>query len=393
MNNNNPIHPNTAIVESAKTLQYPECLQIVGQDITQLNTIAKQLWKTKPWNNAAYIPDNAFETLNANRSIYHHFMDIRTASLDALHLLCQQFQFPLEKLHHKPRVLSSGQSQLIAIMLAWYQNPQILIANQPFQSLDIRRRENLIELFNKSNISLILLTPYYLDYLNTQHILYCEDEQKQHAFLLKRSKSTHTIIKLHKVILQHTPLSPISLSLYQEITGLVGPNGSGKTSLAKTIMHDLPYTGQIDIKEENFHKAKTLYKKRILQLMFQNASQSFNPDHPLGNILLEPHLNQTIFLNTLHAFPPVNDWEKEYPKDVSISTLKTLSFARIIARNPTFIILDEPLAGMNSTWINALFQKLLSLNIGVLIIDHDIDALKTICNEIYTIQHGSLHVL
>lgn len=383
-------HP--SLFEEAMGIKPSQIFQIISQDTQKLNQLAFKLFKKIP-GNKAYIPQEACHTLNPTRKVSDHFLDIRSISSQALFNLCDLFQFPKDHLSQKPQNLSQGQCQLLAIMLAWHQDPGILIANQPFYALDTQKKENLIWLFNQHEKAIILLSNSPIEGLNTHQYLYCDEDSPSPPLYLKRPRSEELIIQLQKVILTQGPKSPITLNLYREITGLLGPNGSGKTTFLRTLMHSLPFQGHIFIQRQSFSNPKALYQTASLQMLFQNVRQSFHPEYPLGHILQDPSVQPNILYSVLDAFPPIEPWIDAYPKSRSLATLKTLALARILSRSPQYILLDEPLSGMSTSWQQAFFDCLLSSDIGVLIVDHDIDALHRLCNELYTIEQGLFRVV
>lgn len=376
MNNNILTERQRSIIDLVKRSKPHQKIQIVCQKSTLLTSLEKLLIK-EVLHNKAIIPDHAYRTLNPTRTAYHHFNDIRKLRRDLFQHICDMFQFPNSCINEKTYKLSTGQLQLLAIMLAWYQNAQMLIASNPFYALDHNRKNNIINILNQSHKGFILLTTSPITSLDTKQILYFEKEQKQFELFVKRRPSNEALIRLSNVSLPKVSISPITASLNNEITGLIGANGSGKTSLAHAILNYIPYQGSITI------------DKKPVQFMFQEVYSAFNPHYPLGITLQE--LEKDRLDEFLLSFQIKAGWEELYPYHADIVTLKTLSLARCLLRPCEYLILDEPLSGMNDLWINTLFHKLLSLNIGVLIIDHDVASLRSICNQIYTINNGGFY--
>jgi ABC-type dipeptide/oligopeptide/nickel transport system ATPase subunit len=385
------MNPNNQTKLIQKIIALPQSAQIITQDIQTLNHLSNALFLQHPYMNKSYIPNQAFNTLNPTRSIYQHLLDIQPMSMMNVHALCKKLHFPIEKLNYCPSKLSLGLCQVAAIMLALSPLPKIIIINQPLLMLDKQRKEALITFLNSHCCKFVFFNTDVIQGLQTSKPIYLDKPAQEQMVYIKQPKSNQALIKLRDVTINHLPISPITVDLFQELTGLIGPNGSGKTSLAHAIMHSLPFSGTIEILGQHL-STRALYEKRYLQIMFQNVTESFVPNQPLNSILNE-QLNIDTFFEILSCFPTINEWKNKMPKEVSVLTLKTLSFARIMARSPKFIILDEPFSNSNQDWSTSFLQVLSDKKISGLIIDHDTEMLSIICNQLYALNKGKLHAL
>ncbi|MFK8040324.1 MAG: LPS export ABC transporter ATP-binding protein [Rickettsiaceae bacterium] len=197
-------------------------------------------------------------------------------------------------------------------------------------------------------------------------------------------------------------LQDISLHLSQgEIVGLFGPNGAGKTTCFNTIIGlTNPDKGQImfndtDItrlpihirakmgicylpQEPSIFRGLSVYDnlKAVLELVYKNNKDVEERAEQLLSKFSITHLKHSSALN------------------LSGGERRRLEIARALAVNPKFIMLDEPLAGIDPLTINEIKDMLIHLkdnfNIGLLVTDHNVrDALDMI-DRGYVVYDGKI---
>ena len=183
--------------------------------------------------------------------------------------------------------------------------------------------------------------------------------------------------------------------------GLLGPNGAGKTTLFYMIAGLLKKdSGFIkldseDISGKNISERSSLglsylpqeasifrkltVKENILAALEQRKDLNHNSmNHELNNLLDEFNLNE--FSETLGI-------------KLSGGERRRTEIARSLGSNPRFILLDEPLAGIDPIAVSDLKQtikQLKSKNIGVLISDHNVRETMQICDQVLIINQGKL---
>jgi ABC-type branched-subunit amino acid transport system ATPase component len=83
-----------------------------------------------------------------------------------------------------------------------------------------------------------------------------------------------------------------------------------------------------------------------------------------------------------------------FPTELSLGQQKLVSIARALARSPQFLLLDEPAAGLSTgdtTDFGRFVQDLVqAYGIGVLLVEHDVGLVTSICDYIYVIDFGQL---
>lgn len=185
-----------------------------------------------------------------------------------------------------------------------------------------------------------------------------------------------------------------------EIVGLLGPNGAGKTT-SFYIMTGLIYPdyGCIQLDNTDITKFPMFARARMgIGYLPQEASI-------FRGLTVEQNINSILEI----TFNDVEDRQENLEKllcDFSISHLRhaqgiTLSggerrrveIARALAAQPHFILLDEPLAGIDPVAIQDIRNLIFSLkdrNIGVLITDHNVRETLDIVDRAYILSDGSI---
>lgn len=201
-----------------------------------------------------------------------------------------------------------------------------------------------------------------------------------------------------------------------EIFGLVGPNGCGKTTLTNAITGFYPpQRGSILL---NGRDITGLSPHRIARLgiarTFQNLAL-FNGMSVLDNILLGRHIHMkpSVSRTALYwwlaqrdetenrtAVEEVIDFlQLEGVRDELVDTIpiglkKRVELARALAAEPSFLVLDEPMAGMNQEEKEFMARFILDARdergVTVLIIEHHMDVITGICDRMLALNYGAM---
>ena len=183
-----------------------------------------------------------------------------------------------------------------------------------------------------------------------------------------------------------------------KISGLIGPNGSGKTTTFNLMTGVLEAdSGEVIYNGENivnlrpyriFNKgiSRTFQITRIYREMtvFENmlSVSSMRVPEREARAMAE-HLMEFVTLTKLRG---------EYGGNLSYGQQKLLEFARALMTDPDIILLDEPAAGVNRTLLRSLLEHihLLQERDGktILIIEHDMNVIMNHCEEIFVMDYG-----
>ena len=198
-------------------------------------------------------------------------------------------------------------------------------------------------------------------------------------------------------------LDNVSLELRRgEILGLIGPNGSGKTTLINVLSGALPLTGGhvaidgTDITDWPAHRiarrgiGRTFQNIKILSGMtvFYNilagamsptALSLEDPEHRATRLLLEFDLEEYTYQSA---------------EDLSYGPQRILEIARAVALEPSFLLLDEPAAGMIRKESDQLVETLKKLRdnyeMGLLVVDHDLKMIMNLCERVVVLNEGQV---
>jgi branched-chain amino acid transport system ATP-binding protein len=188
-----------------------------------------------------------------------------------------------------------------------------------------------------------------------------------------------------------------------EIVGIIGPNGSGKTTFLNLITGFLiPNSGKVIYHGEDitgFPRYRVSQKGigRTFQL-----SKPFLEFTTLQNVLVgrmygkEPSKNMRIGSDECkEILELVGLWNKAdtLVKNLTVMERKRLELARALATKPTLILLDELMAGLNLTEANEackLITKIRDTNITIIIVEHIVKAVTRVSDRIYVLNMGEL---
>ena len=209
-------------------------------------------------------------------------------------------------------------------------------------------------------------------------------------------------IDLEKHYRSRSVVNGVSLEVSNgEVVGLLGPNGAGKTTSFYMIAGLIPVEhGSIYLGEENISQLSMHHRaKRGLSYLAQEPSvfRKLNvQDNILAILETNPELakdQQKEICDQLLQDFNLSHLRENIAMGLSGGERRRLEIARALAVNPSFILLDEPFAGVDPISvvdIQKIIKALANRGIGILITDHNVRETLGICDRAYIINEGKI---
>ena len=208
----------------------------------------------------------------------------------------------------------------------------------------------------------------------------------------------NNLIKKYK---KRTVVNNVSVEVSQgEIVGLLGPNGAGKTTSFYMIVGLIkPNGGQIFLDTQDITELP-MYKRAKLGIgylaqeasVFRKLSVEENLMAPLEMRDMNKKDRKEKVEQLLEEFS-LTHVRKNLGMVLSGGERRRTEIARALAVDPSFVLLDEPFAGVDPIAveeIQSIVSRLKKKNIGILITDHNVDETLSITDRAYLMVEGKL---
>ncbi|WP_297982610.1 ATP-binding cassette domain-containing protein [uncultured Oscillibacter sp.] len=217
--------------------------------------------------------------------------------------------------------------------------------------------------------------------------------------------SEEIVLSLQHVTSGYREGSPLRRGTYQEvlrdvtfdvrhgeILGLVGESGTGKSTLARTIL------GMVKPDQ-----GKVVHYTRRPQMIFQDPYSSLNPAYPVSWILEEPlrifgkygpEERKRRVREMLERVELPEECLTAKPGELSGGQRQRVSIAAALIQRPRFLIADEPVSALDVT-IQAQILGLLKnlrdeLDLSYLFISHDLNVVYQLCDRVLVMKQGRI---
>ena len=192
-------------------------------------------------------------------------------------------------------------------------------------------------------------------------------------------------------------LNHLSLDIHEgEIFGLLGPNGSGKTTAINCLLSLLKYDkGIIEVFGQPMAPDNYQAKQQIgivLQnvAVFDELTVYENIDYFCGLYVSDKKKRKELVDDAVR-FVGLEDYCKMYPKKLSGGLLRRLNIACGIAHKPRLIIMDEPTVAVDTQSRNKILEGIQKLNAQgstIIYTSHYMEEVEQICTRIAIMDHG-----
>jgi lipopolysaccharide export system ATP-binding protein len=198
-----------------------------------------------------------------------------------------------------------------------------------------------------------------------------------------------------------TVVNEVSINVNQgEIVGLLGPNGAGKTTTFYMVVGLIrPDKGNVFLNDQNI-TTLPMYKRAQMGIGYlpQEASvfRKLTVEDNIMAVLEMTKLSKTERKHKMEELLTefrLTHVRKNNGDSLSGGERRRTEIARALAVNPSFILLDEPFAGVDPIAvedIQTVVARLKHKNIGILITDHNVNETLSICDRAYLLIDGKI---
>ncbi|MEJ8472521.1 ABC transporter ATP-binding protein [Roseibium algae] len=383
-----------------------------------------------------------------------------TAKIEAIRALeAVQIHDAEARYHAYPFELSGGMCQRVVIAIALACDPKLLVADEPTTGLDITTQKAVMDLVStlirSRDMSSILIThdlglaAQYCDRIAVMKDgKIVETGPPDSLFLTPSHPYTRKLVNATprdgasvRSLLptdKRTPLAAPKISskpllevrdltktfqgkaspvqavkgIYFKIhegqcVGLVGESGCGKSTTSSMLVRLAdPTSGQILFDGEDLAQTPAQSfardpRRSDIQMVFQDATDSFNPRHTAKQSIAEP-LSRLTSLKKQERAQRVKELAdlvglphpllNRFPHQLSGGQKARVGIARAIAVNPKFIVLDEPTAALDvsiqAVVLNLLADLRAKLGITCLFVSHDLHVVRLLCDHVIVMKDG-----
>ncbi|TNC23527.1 ATP-binding cassette domain-containing protein [Amycolatopsis alkalitolerans] len=368
--------------------------------------------------------------------------------------LLDQVDLPPSRAAAYPHELSGGQKQRMMIAMALACRPQLIIADEPTTALDVVVQAQVLELMTKlvaeRRLGLIMIT-HDLSVLAATcariAVMYQGEvvEEGPGARLLAEPRHAHTraLAAAFPVVgdpasrfapATSTPLPPepesppahdvrlaardvrvrfgeveavagVDLEVRRnEIVALVGQSGSGKITLARTLLGlQKPASGEVLFEGAPLTPRGLKSYRRRVQLVLQDPASALNPRHTVYEAVAEglrihglPGDERQLVVEALEAaeLRPAEQFFLRLPHELSGGQRQRVVIAGALALRPAVLVADEPVASLDASVRGEILGLLLrlrrELGLAGLVITHDLGLAWNIADRVAVMYRGEL---
>jgi branched-chain amino acid transport system ATP-binding protein len=198
-----------------------------------------------------------------------------------------------------------------------------------------------------------------------------------------------------------TAVNDVTLKIgSHDVIGLVGSNGAGKTTLFNAISGLVtPTEGRIRFDGKDVLRAPMYRRARL------GIGRTFQVPQPMHELTVRENLLVAQRFGTgrvdqykideILAFTSLTDKaERNAATELALTELKALEVAKALATDPQLLLLDEVLAGLETTGKRRFMGMLRDLHtkfaVGIVMIEHDIEIITALCPRVAVLNFGQL---
>jgi len=373
-----------------------------------------------------------------------HGTSSQKARLEMLNLLDKVgIPEPEQSAQKYPHQFSGGQRQRAMIAMALALRPDVLIADEPTTALDVTVQAQILDLLvslqQETGMSLLIIT-HDLGVVAevADRVIVMQDGQvvetgsvrdvyfnPQHAYTkqlikaapgkgkisagVKSPKPLLSVSSLHKRFGFFQAVKDVSFELMEgETVAIVGESGSGKSTTAKLLLRlEQADTGSVIYQGQNIlelSEQALLSRRRDIQMVFQDPSQSLNPRMTVFQLIseawiihpdiLEKSKWQARVASLLEQVGLTAAHSTRYPHQFSGGQRQRIAIARALAVEPKIIICDEAVSALDvsvQAQVIALLKRLKKeLGLSYIFIAHDLPVVRDFADRVIVMKDGQI---
>ncbi len=205
-------------------------------------------------------------------------------------------------------------------------------------------------------------------------------------------------------------LADVGLAVDQgQIVGLIGPNGAGKTTFIDTLTGFTPQAhGRITFAGRDITGASPHERSRAGLVRTFQSLELFDDLSVVDNLLVAAHTPSLWNTLTDALWPKVHDNSETHailellglvpvadrrPAELSNGQRHMVALGRALVASPKLVLLDEPAAGLDpseTAELAARLRTLSGLGITVLVVDHDMSLIMSVCQTVHVLDFGKV---
>lgn len=184
-----------------------------------------------------------------------------------------------------------------------------------------------------------------------------------------------------------------------EVVGLIGPNGSGKTTTLNLISGMLrPTTGRVMLGDQDFTRHSMRKRARL------GVVRTFQSVRVFGRLTVAENI-EAAALGCGQGRRAARELTGEILSELGLEgvagmaaesspagLVRTIGIARALATKPKFLLLDEPAAGQNESEAIELIEAIRGISqqraCGVLLVEHDMSVVMSTCDRLHVLDSG-----
>lgn len=212
------------------------------------------------------------------------------------------------------------------------------------------------------------------------------------------------LIDVEKSFGDVSAVRPLSLTIDKgEIHGIIGTSGAGKSTLIRMMnLLERPDRGTVRIDGKNLTSLTDRELRKARQhigMIFQqfqlilNRTVAENVEMPLELIGMKKSDRQKRVKECLQ-FVGIADKYNAYPAQLSGGQKQRVAIARALANNPSVLLCDEPTSSLDPETTLEVLEVLHhineSLGVTIVIVTHEMDVIKSICEQVSIMKNGQL---